>query len=129
MSFRLVVISGREYLFRGAPDDPEPPDAYALRDGQTLAIGRGNSADIRLSGSGVTQDVIVARRQADLELKDGVARILDYGGSRGGNFRRAVAVNGQSLEGNGTHWLPLSPGDEIRVGDTAFRLEKDGESV
>lgn len=121
MPYRIYVVSGSEYLFPAAEGKP-PPEFYAVREGETIEIGRGPVTGIRLG-------ILIARYQAALELRDNVVHILDYGSSRG-SFERVASVNGEFLAGDGTQWIPLAPGDQIQLlgqdgtGEATLKLEQ-----
>ncbi len=95
---RLVVISG-----------PEQGRAFALEEGQTLAIGRGPSSDTRLT------DLKVSRTHCQVQVDGGHFRLTDLGS------RRGTRVNGHLVLS-----ADLKPGDVIRVGHTELRLELEG---
>lgn len=120
MPYRIYVVSGCEYLFEVA--EGKPREFYSVREGETIEIGRGPVAGIRIG-------INIARYQAALELRDNVVHILDFGSSRG-PFERVVSVNGEFLAGDGTKWVPLTHGDQIQLlgkngtGEATLKLEQ-----
>ncbi len=94
MLAQLVVISG-----------PEQGQTFPLSEGQTLAVGRADTTDTRLT------DPTVSRTHCQIEAAGGNFRLRDLG-SRGGTY-----VNGQPVSE-----CELAPGDVIRVGSTELRL-------
>jgi hypothetical protein len=57
-----VIISGQEYL---VPYDSPSPDAYETREGQTLMVGRGGTADVRFAGHDASLDLEPEHVQVD----------------------------------------------------------------
>jgi eukaryotic-like serine/threonine-protein kinase len=101
MSARLVVVAG-----------PDQGQAFALREGQTLVLGRAETADARLS------DPFASRTHCRVEVFQGKVRLTDAG-SRSGTL-----VNGRPLS-----QCELQPGDVVKLGCTEllFQLEaQDG---
>jgi pSer/pThr/pTyr-binding forkhead associated (FHA) protein len=92
---KLMAVSG-PYLGRAFPlDKPE------------VTLGRGDDRDIRLA-----DDTSVSRRHARLLVSPTGLEMLDEGSSNG------TFVNGTRITRS-----PVRPGDEVRVGDSLFRLE------
>jgi len=98
MQPQLVVISG-----------PDQGRTISLAEGQTLAIGRGESVGARLA------DPHVSRTHCQIEVDAGRFRLSDRG-SRGGTF-----VNGQQIVKH-----ELKPGDVIRIGGSELRFQLEG---
>ncbi len=98
MRVQLVVISG-----------PDQGHTIPVEEGQTLLIGRGEAASLRLS------DPHVSRTHCRVEVDAGKYRLTDQG-SRTGTF-----VNDQQVP-----WHDLKPGDEIRIGSTRLRFSLEG---
>jgi len=98
MLAQLVVISG-----------PQQGQTFSLDEGRTLAIGRAETTDTRLT------DPTVSRTHCQIEIAGGKFRLRDLG-SRGGTY-----VNGQPIS-----QCELAPGDVIRVGRTELRLLPEG---
>jgi pSer/pThr/pTyr-binding forkhead associated (FHA) protein len=116
---QLVIVSGE--VVAAARSLP-------LTEGQVIVIGRSLASDL------CVPEANVARRQCDIDVRDGTVWLLDYGSTRGERFGNSVFINGQavsSMEYGGTRvpndaglaWHPLRYGDEIRVGTAVFRLE------
>lgn len=98
MSAELVVIKG-----------PDAPRKFALAEGQTLLIGRGEQSHTRLT------DQQASRVHCVLEVDVGKFRLHDQASSAG------TFVNGQRIE-----HCELRPGDVICAGQTELRLVLDG---
>jgi hypothetical protein len=98
MQRQLVIIEG-----------PDSGRTLSLADGQTLAVGRGQACDVRLS------DPRVSRTHCRLQVDDGSVVIQDAG-SGGGTH-----VNDSPIEQH-----TLRPGDVIRIGDTKLRYQLEG---
>ncbi|HVA47850.1 MAG TPA: FHA domain-containing serine/threonine-protein kinase [Pirellulales bacterium] len=95
MIAELVVVKG-----------PDAPRKFALADGQTLVIGRGEKSNTRLA------DQHASRVHCLIEI-DGGKFILRDQGSSAGTF-----VNGARVE-----QCELRPGDVVGVGHTELRLD------
>lgn len=92
----LLRALGGPYIGRSFPvDKPE------------VTLGRGDDRDIRLA-----DDSSVSRRHARLLAGPGGVEMLDEGSSNG------TWVNGSRITRS-----PVKPGDEVRLGDSLFRLE------
>jgi len=91
----LVVLSG-----------PEAGKRHLLQG--EVVLGRGRAAGLRLP------DVQTSRRHARVRLRGERAEILDLGSKNG------VRVNGVRVE---RRPVPLSPGDEIALGETILAFE------
>ena len=98
MNMLLVVVNG-----------PDRGRTFPLADGQTLAIGRGQSSNTQLS------DPHVSRVHCHVEVDGGKVRLIHSGGSGG------TLVNGQAIDQR-----ELQPGDVIRIGDTEMRFQLEG---
>ncbi len=115
----LDVIAGSELLFCEGSEGTRFP----IADGQALIVGRGNGADIRLSGAAADPQLgcIVARRHVEIERHAEQIRCRDCGAAAGARFAGRVQVNGQPLQ-DSANWQPLLPGDVVTVGDVSLRL-------
>jgi len=98
MLAQLVVISG-----------PDQGRTIPVEEGQSLLIGRGETASARLA------DPHVSRSHCRLEVDAGKFRLTDLS-SRTGTF-----VNDQQVP-----WHDLQPGDVIRVGNSRLRFQREG---
>ena len=98
MDMQLVVIAG-----------PDQGRSFALADGQTLVIGRGQASNTQLG------DPHVSRVHCQMEVEGGKASLTHSGGS-GGTFVNGKTIDRQQLE----------PGDVIRIGETELRFELEG---
>ena len=98
MLAQLVVISG-----------PDQGRTFSLEEGQTLVIGRGETASARLN------DPFASRSHCRVEVDGGKFRLADAG-SRSGTL-----VGGQP-----TTKCDLKPGDLIRIGNTELRFRLEG---
>jgi pSer/pThr/pTyr-binding forkhead associated (FHA) protein len=116
---QLVIVSGA--VVAAARSLP-------LTEGQVVVIGRSFVSDLRVP------EANVARRQCDIDVRDGTVWLLDYGTERGERFRNSVFINEQAvgaMESDGARapnayglaWHRLHRGDEIRVGTAVFRLD------
>lgn len=93
MSLQLIVVAGvLETAARSIP----------LAEGRLLTLGRSLGCDIPVS------DLSVARRQCDIEIREGAAWILDYGFTRGECFGKRVSVNGHPVSSGENYW-PQEP--------------------
>lgn len=100
MQPKLVVISG-----------PDRGRAFPLAEGQTLIVGRGESAATHLT------DPHVSRTHCQVQAGDGRFHLTDLGG------RSGTLVNGQPTTG-----CDLKPGDVIRIGGTELRFQREGST-
>ena len=92
----MLRALGGPYIGRAFPlDKPE------------VTLGRGDDRDIRLA-----DDTSISRRHARLLAGPAGLEMLDEGSSNG------TWVNGSRITRS-----PLRPGDEVRLGDSVFRLE------
>lgn len=98
MPAQLVVIAG-----------PDTGRTFALEDGQTLVVGRGQQSNTHLG------DPHVSRAHCLVEVDGGRFYVRDQGSSSG------TLVNGQRVERH-----ELRPGDVVRVGETDLRLVLTG---
>jgi pSer/pThr/pTyr-binding forkhead associated (FHA) protein len=98
MLAQLVVISG-----------PDQGRTFSLAEGQTLVIGRGETASARLN------DPFASRSHCRVEVDGGKYRLTDAG-SRSGTL-----VNGQPIAK-----CEVKPGDLLRIGNTELRFRLEG---
>ena len=98
MNMQLVVISG-----------PDQGRSFALTDGQTLVIGRGQDSNTQIG------DPRISRVHCQVEVDGGSVLLIDSGGSGG------TLVNGKDVQQH-----PLQPGDVVRIGDTELRFQLEG---
>src|SRR5438270_14067085 len=91
---------------------PDQGRRFALAEGETLVIGRGNDSGTRLT------DPRVGRVHCRVEYRDGKVLLSDAGSAGG------TRVNGRLVTRH-----ELKPGDAIRVGDTllSFRWTEPDE--
>jgi pSer/pThr/pTyr-binding forkhead associated (FHA) protein len=92
MPLQLVIVAG---------DVVTAQQPIQLVEGCVLTIGRS------LGNSIVVRDISVARRQCDIEIRKGTARLLDYGFTRGERFGRCVTVNGHPVRSVENFWLQV----------------------
>ena len=95
MKRELVVIAG-----------PDAGRAFALQDGQTLVIGRGQASDTQIN------DPRMSRVHCQVSV-DGGGTLLTDGGSSSGTL-----VDGANVTKH-----DLKPGEVFHVGDTQFRYQ------
>ena len=88
-------------------------DTFWIQEGQTLTIGRGETADVGLD------NVAVSRQHATLELRDGIHLLTDLGSANG------TLVNGTRVKGT----LPVTETDHIQIGKFRFVLLPTPEKV
>lgn len=88
---------------------PDLGRSFALEDGQTLVIGRGEHTATRL------KDLRVSRVHCELRVGDGLLRLVDLGGAGG------ILVNGRTVAER-----DLRPGDVIQVGETQLKFVPAG---
>src|SRR5262245_25176489 len=79
--------------------------------GDRMVLGRGETADVRIAGAGLS------RRHASIHREGDRLWILDEGSANG------ATVNGTAVSPQGT---PLSDGDEIRLSDEVTILVRFG---
>lgn len=94
MSFRLVVLSGRD---RGA--------VYRVPTDDELTMGRGEENDV------VIHDAEVSREHCTLAAREGRFRLIDRG-----------STNGLIIDGDRLTEAELEPGARFRVGQTLFAV-------
>jgi len=114
----------------GAPARPQlpAPASLAYRDatqglqvfplqaaGDRISVGRGASADIRLSW-----DVRVSRLHAELQCGPDGWAVIDDGDSSNGSYLNGVRVRGRHA---------LADGDELRFGETAMTFRLHAQSA
>ena len=95
MHARLLVVSG-----------PDLGQAFSVKEGETLVIGRADTVQVRLS------DPCVSRTHCRRNMAQGRVRVTDTG-SRSGTL-----VNGQPIT-----QCELQPGDVLRLAYTELRLD------
>lgn len=92
---QLVVINGAD---KGR--------TFALEDGQTLKVGRGQASDTQIN------DPRMSRVHCHVQVDGGQVLLIDAGSSSG------THVRGQKVEKHA-----LQPGDTFRIGDTEVRFQ------
>ncbi len=97
MQCQLVVIAG-----------PETGRTFAVEDGQTLVIGRGQASDTQIN------DPRMSRVHCRLMIDKGKAVLVDAGG------RGTTLVGGQPITER-----ELQPGEVFQAGDTHIRYQLD----
>jgi serine/threonine protein kinase len=97
MTRKLVIVGG-----------PETGRTFALEDGQTLVVGRGQASDTRIN------DPHMSRVHCRVQVDGGTTLLLDAGG--GGTIVRGEKVDQHQL----------TPGDEFQVGNTILRYLLEG---
>lgn len=123
VTLQLVIVSGE--VVSAARSVP-------LTEGRVVIIGRSLASDL------CVPEANVARRQCDIDVREGTVRLLEYGSTRGERFGNSVFVNGQSVNSIEScrartpndadlTWHSLQCGDEIRVGTAVFRVEATRE--
>jgi pSer/pThr/pTyr-binding forkhead associated (FHA) protein len=88
-------------------------DTFWVKEGQTVTIGRGEPADVRLD------NVAVSRQHATFALRDGVHLLTDMGSANG------TLVNGRRVKGTVT----VAETDRIQIGKFLFELVPTPERV
>jgi serine/threonine protein kinase len=88
---------------------PDQGRAFALEEGQTLVIGRGQNTGTQL------KDLQVSRVHCELQAAGGKFRLIDNGSAAG------TLVNGHKITEH-----DLAPGDTIKIGETTLKLVPAG---
>ena len=88
-------------------------DTFRVQEGQTVTIGRGETADVRLD------NVAVSRHHANFELQNGIHFLTDLRSANG------TLVNGRRIEGT----IPVTETDRIEIGKFRFVLSPAPERV
>lgn len=88
--------------------EPDQPEEIFDLAGELVNLGRDPTSEI------IIQDAKVSRTHAQIELGEGVCRLVDLGSSNG------TYLNGQRVDS-----ADLSPGDIIRMGGSILRYEID----
>src|SRR5437016_9799973 len=92
---QLVVIAG-----------PDKGRNFALPDGQTVVIGRGEKTETKL------KDPQVSRVHCQVQVQGGKALLVDAGG------RAGTLINGKRVKE-----YELNPGDVIQIGATQLQYQ------
>jgi pSer/pThr/pTyr-binding forkhead associated (FHA) protein len=90
-----------------------PLDTFWVQEGQSVTIGRGETADVRID------NVAVSRQHATLELRNGTHYLTDLGSVNG------TLVNGEKVKGT----MPVTGADLIEIGKFSFILLPEPERV
>jgi hypothetical protein len=90
-----------------------PLDTFWVQEGQTVTVGRGETADVRLD------NVAVSRQHATLEVRDGTHYLTDLGSVNG------TLVNGKRVQGT----VQVSEEDRVEIGKFSFLLLPAPEQI